>query len=99
MFLKWIISALAISARTAALVQGIEGQSEPIDAFVPRQLGYCNDLCANLVDGEGKAVKLDFESHCSSFLRTTVATTVVKYANIPLPSISSSTLEISYKSN
>ncbi|KAE9367747.1 hypothetical protein N431DRAFT_444846 [Stipitochalara longipes BDJ] len=71
------IEPSATSASFPSVLNSI-GHSEPTGTLVPRERsGFCDDTCAYAVDGEARAVKMDFEKHCSSFLSTTIASTVV----------------------
>lgn len=57
-------------------VRTLVGNSAPAPTNLVRR-GSCMDSCAQWLNGEGKAVKDQFTTHCSSFLSTAVGSTVV----------------------
>ena len=63
---------------TSGLLVDVHDPKEQYATLAPRKRpGNCNDLCALKLEGLGKSARLKFEGHCSSFLSTTIAHTVV----------------------
>ena len=83
MFLKVFVALAIFFATTArAYLAPTPVSSRNVPSLVGhyeerRGRPFCLDMCAQSLDGEARGVKSYFTSHCSSFLSTTIAPTVV----------------------